>query len=111
MIAPDGRTTFLSGVDHVKWTGQWCERTGRAAYHETNRKKYGTKAVWETNTLVRLDRWGFNLLGAGCDPDAGFKPHESVVIAPGAAYVPPKDCSWAVAEADLTDRSKEAKVK
>lgn len=69
MIAPDGRTTFLSGVDHVKWTGQWCERTGRAAYHETNRKKYGTKAVWETNTLVRLDRWGFNLLGAGCDSD------------------------------------------
>lgn len=69
MIAPDGRTTFLSGVDHVKWTGQWCERTRRAAYHETNRKKYGTKTVWETNTLARLDRWGFNLLGAGCDPD------------------------------------------
>ena len=60
---------FLSGVDHVKWMGQWCERTRRAAYHETNRKKYGTKAAWETNTLARLDRWGFNLLGAGCDPD------------------------------------------
>jgi hypothetical protein len=44
-------------------------------------------------------------------PDAGFKPHESVVIAPGAVYVPPRDCSWAMAEADSTDHSKEAKVK
>ena len=60
---------FLSGVDHVKWTGQWCERTRRAAYHETNLKKYGTKAAWETNTLARLDKWGFNMLGAGCDSD------------------------------------------
>ena len=69
MVAPDGSVTFISGVDHVNWTGQWCERTRRAAYHETNRKKYGAKAVWETNTLARLGRWGFNLLGAGCDND------------------------------------------
>ncbi|MBR2838358.1 MAG: GH92 family glycosyl hydrolase [Kiritimatiellae bacterium] len=69
MAAPDGRGVFLSGVDHVKWTGQRCERTGRAAYHETNLRKYGAKAAWETNTLARLGEWGFNLLGAGCDPD------------------------------------------
>ena len=69
IVAPDGKAAFLSGVDHVQWSGHRCERTGRAAYHETNLAKYGSKSVWETNTLARLEKWGFNLLGAGCDVD------------------------------------------
>ena len=68
MVAPDGREMFLAGVDHVQWFGHRCERTGASLHHEVNRRKYGTKAVWETNTLARMERWGFNLLGAGCDP-------------------------------------------
>lgn len=69
IVSPDGRETFLSGVDHVKWTGHRCERTGSAAYHETNLRKYGRKSAWETNAVARLKKWGFNLLGAGCDLD------------------------------------------
>ena len=69
LINPDGRETFLNGVDHVKWTGHRCGRTASAAYFETNRKKYVVKEAWETNTLHRLREWGFNLLGAGCDND------------------------------------------
>lgn len=69
IVAPGGREIFLSGVDHVKWTGHRCERTSSAAYHETNLKKYGTKAKWEAAAISRLGKWGFNLLGAGCDTD------------------------------------------
>ena len=66
---PQGRDAYLAGVDHVKWQGHGCARTGRNVFRETTKRKYGTKAAWEKATLARLKEWGFNLLGAGCDED------------------------------------------
>ena len=67
-VDPQGRDTFLSGVDHVSWIGHPCEKTGTRRYLEANRRKYGTKEKWAEATRARLRGWGFNFLGAGCDP-------------------------------------------
>ena len=67
-IDPLGRGTVLMGVDHVRYNGHWSQRTKRSVHHEVNKKKFPNKADWEEDTLKRLKDWGFNLLGAGCDP-------------------------------------------
>jgi hypothetical protein len=67
-IDPLGRGTVLLGVDHVTFWGHWCEKLGYHPHERKNRQKYADKAQWETETLERLKRWGFNTLGAGCDP-------------------------------------------
>ncbi|MBQ6337630.1 MAG: hypothetical protein IJI36_00670 [Kiritimatiellae bacterium] len=67
-IDPLGRGVVLMGVDHVTYRGHWSQRTKRSVHHEVNKKKFPNKADWEADTLARLKAWGFNLLGAGCDP-------------------------------------------
>lgn len=67
-IDPLGRGTVLLGVDHVTFHGHWCEKLGYAPHGRKNKAKYPDKAVWEEETLARLKAWGFNMLGAGCDP-------------------------------------------
>lgn len=67
-IDPLGRGVVLMGVDHVRYQGHWSQRTKRSVHHEVNKKKFPNKADWEADTLARLKAWGFNLLGAGCDP-------------------------------------------
>ena len=67
-IDPLGRGVVLMGVDHVRYQGHWSQRTKRSVHHEVNKKKFPNKADWEADTLKRLKAWGFNLLGAGCDP-------------------------------------------
>ena len=67
-IDPLGRGTVLLGVDHVTFWGHWCEKLGYHPHERKNRQKYTDKAQWEEETLGRLKDWGFNMLGAGCDP-------------------------------------------
>lgn len=67
VIDPLGRGIVLTGVDHVKYQGHWSARTKRSVHHEVNKKKFPDKRDWETDTLNRLKKWGFNMLGAGCD--------------------------------------------
>ncbi len=67
VIDPKGRGMVLLGIDHVKYHGHWCEKLNTGVYLETNRKMFPNKSDWETNSLERLEKWGFNLLGAGCD--------------------------------------------
>ena len=67
-IDPLGRGTVLMGVDHVRYEGHWSQRTKRSVHHEANKRKFPNKADWEEDTLSRLKGWGFNVLGAGCDP-------------------------------------------
>ncbi|MBQ7191120.1 MAG: hypothetical protein IJR99_17080 [Kiritimatiellae bacterium] len=69
VIDPLGRGTVLLGVDHVTFWGHWCEKMKCNPHFEKNKKKYANKAQWEEEALARLKRWGFNFLGAGCDPD------------------------------------------
>ena len=67
VIDPLGRGTVLLGVDHVTYWGHHSQRTGRSLHHEANKVMFPDKADWEADTLKRLQAWGFNLLGAGCD--------------------------------------------
>lgn len=67
-VDPLGRGVVLLGVDHVTFNGHWCEALGYAPHGRKNEKKYPGHAAWEEETLGRLKQWGFNMLGAGCDP-------------------------------------------
>lgn len=67
-IDPLGRGTFLRGVDHITYGGFYSAFTKRSTYHEANKVRFPVKADWESDTLGRLKAWGFNMLGAGCDP-------------------------------------------
>ena len=68
VIDPLGRGMVLLGVDHVTYYGHHSQRTGRSIHLEVNKKKFPDKRDWENDTIMRLRKWGFNLLGAGCDP-------------------------------------------
>jgi hypothetical protein len=68
VIDPLGRGVVLMGVDHVTFWGHWCEKLQKQPHFEKNKLKYASKAQWEEETLGRLKSWGFNFLGAGCDP-------------------------------------------
>ena len=67
-IDPLGRGVVLLGVDHVTFNGHWCEKLGYCPHGRKNEKKYSGRPQWEEETLARLKAWGFNMLGAGCDP-------------------------------------------
>ena len=69
VIDPLGRGMVLLGIDHVKYHGHYSQRTKRSIHHEVNKRKFPNKVDREEDTLARLKKWGFNLLGAGCDPD------------------------------------------
>jgi agarase len=76
VIDPLGRGMVLLGVDHVTYHGHHSQRTGRSMHHEANRRKFPDKRDWENDTIARLRKWGFNLLGAGCD---GALKHRGLV--------------------------------
>lgn len=70
-IDPLGRGTFVRGVDHITYGGHWCAFTKRSPYHEANKSRFPDKRDWEVDTVAKLRAWGFNALGAGCDPSLG----------------------------------------
>ncbi len=70
-IDPLGRGTFLRGIDHITYGGHWCAFTKRSPYHEANKVRFPDKRDWEDDTIGKLRAWGFNALGAGCDPTLG----------------------------------------
>lgn len=67
-IDPLGRGVAILGIDHVTYHGHYSTRTKRHAHLEHNKVQFPDKKDWEANTLARLKDWGFNMLGAGCDP-------------------------------------------
>ncbi|MBP5285828.1 MAG: hypothetical protein ILO34_06950 [Kiritimatiellae bacterium] len=66
---PDGKETVLLGIDHVTERGHYCEKLGRFTHLEKMQAKYPDKEDWRKETIARLKRWGFNMLGAGSDED------------------------------------------
>lgn len=68
-VSPDGRKTFLRGVDHVNWEGHWCEELGTRPYRDEMEKIFASRSEWVEQTLGRLRSWGFNALGSGCSPE------------------------------------------
>jgi len=67
-IDPLGRGFVPLGVDHVRYTGHWCETLGYAPYGRKNDKKYANREEWAKETLDRLRSWRFNLLTASASP-------------------------------------------
>lgn len=67
-IDPLGRGVVLLGIDHVTYWGHGSERTKRQLHLEHNKVEFPNKKDWEASALKRLKAWGFNMLGAGCDP-------------------------------------------
>lgn len=67
-IDPDGKQTIIRGVDWVVYRGHSCEADGCVChYKEWNDSHYTSPAEWEEETLARLKKWGFNMLGTGAD--------------------------------------------
>ena len=63
-IDPVGRGFVSLGVDHVRYTGHWCEKLGYAPYHRKMQEKYPNREDWINETAQRLKDWGFNRLSA-----------------------------------------------
>ena len=69
VIDPVGRGVVLLGVDHVTYRGHWCEKTQKFHHLEEMKKKFPNEEDWRKDTISRLRKWGFNLLGAGSSED------------------------------------------
>lgn len=66
-VDPLGNGLVLAGVDHVTWTGMMCEALGYSPYRRNNESRYESIEKWADETVGRLRKWGFTMLGAGCD--------------------------------------------
>lgn len=67
VIDPLGRGMFLTGVDHVRYGGHTSIRTKPPTrnYKQWNDAHYPSIKAWCDETLGRLRKWGFNMLGGG----------------------------------------------
>jgi len=69
VIDPCGRGIVLLGVDHVTYHGHWCDTTKKFHHLEEMKKRFPNEEDWRVDTLGRLRKWGFNMLGAGSSDD------------------------------------------
>ncbi|MDY5597821.1 MAG: hypothetical protein SPG40_10065 [Kiritimatiellia bacterium] len=67
ILDPQGRVTFLRGVDHVRYRGVYTYVHGApfGHYERWNDAHYANVAEWSAETSDRLRTWGFNMLGGG----------------------------------------------
>ncbi len=68
IIDPAGAPFYAVGTDHVNWNAGFSEKLGYSDYHRACVARYGTEAKWAASATARLKSWGFNTLGAGCQP-------------------------------------------
>ena len=66
---PLGRAVYLRAVGHVRYRGVYIYRKPppHGHYHEWNKAHYPNVEAWSRETLGRLKKWGFNMLGGGTD--------------------------------------------
>lgn len=64
VVNPRGRDTFFRAVNWVIYDGHHNRAERRYAYRENNDIRYPDREAWETNTLSRLVRMGFNALSS-----------------------------------------------
>jgi hypothetical protein len=62
---PQGRGFIPLGIDHVRYSGAYCEKLGYAPHGRRNDAKFANRGEWADQTIDRLTSWGFNLLTAG----------------------------------------------
>lgn len=71
LLDPQGRETFLRGVDHVRYRGVYTYVHGApfGHYERWNDAHYASVEEWCVETLGRLRSWGFNMLGGGASDE------------------------------------------
>ncbi len=67
LVTPAGRPFYSAGVDHVTSDPDVDRKTGRCPYCDAIAVKYPSLEAWQTATLDRLRKWGFNTLGPWSD--------------------------------------------
>ncbi|MGH9534846.1 MAG: hypothetical protein ACRD2E_08310 [Terriglobales bacterium] len=68
LVNPQGQPTLSIGVDHISYRGDATQGGGPAPYFAAVQKQYPTEMAWDLGALARLERWGFNTVGAWSDP-------------------------------------------
>ena len=92
VIDPVGRGIVLLGVDHVTYQGHWCEKTQRHHHLEWMKKRFPDVEDWRKDTIGRLTKWGFNLLGAGSSDDLRHRGLvHTVFLSMGDSWASEKD--------------------
>lgn len=82
-IDPEGRGTWLVGVDHVRAGGWHCEALGYSPYGRFVETNYASRAEWAAETVARLRSWGFNMLSFAHDREVR---HAGLAHALGVAF-------------------------
>jgi agarase len=68
LIDPSGRPFYSVGIDTVTASGS-ADRSGKNAYRDTLKAKYGTDGAWADAQRKRFDEWGVNTIGAFSDEE------------------------------------------
>lgn len=68
LVNPQGRRTLSIGVDHISYYGDRLKGGGPSPYLTAVKREYPGEMGWDLGTLGRLERWGFNTIGAWSDP-------------------------------------------
>lgn len=68
LVNPQGQRTLSIGVDHISYYGDRMKGGGPSPYLAAVKREYPSEMGWDLGTLGRLERWGFNTIGAWSDP-------------------------------------------
>ncbi len=68
LVNPQDQRTLSIGVDHISYYGDRTKGGGPAPYLAAVKREYPSEMGWDLGTLGRLERWGFNTIGAWSDP-------------------------------------------
>ncbi len=68
LIDPAGYRFLSIGVNHLSYTADPIQDTGRVPYREAVAAKYGSSSKWAQAAVGRLREWNFNTIGARSDP-------------------------------------------
>lgn len=68
LINPQDQRMLSIGVDHISYRGDPVKGGGPSPYLAAVEKQYPSQTAWDFEALARLERWGFNTIGAWSDP-------------------------------------------
>ncbi len=84
LVDPDGHLFISKGVNHVNFNGDHCPALGYSPYRRHVEAKYGSEEKWAEAVAQRLQRWGFNTIGAWSSPSLFRHMPYTVILNMGA---------------------------
>ncbi|MDF3057998.1 MAG: agarase [Rariglobus sp.] len=67
LIDPDGRPFVSKGINSVRFDADKIQKTSIAPYAEHSLKTHGSLSAWQRATVLQLEGWNVNTLGAWSD--------------------------------------------